>query len=193
VADRYIRVSDEELLRAVDGMSFDHGRTELDLVDEPEAERDEKGAKKVPKGSAERKIRMQRSSATPWFSWKTIGRDDWIWTSDPCIPNAMTPITTSTTCSESSTISSLIDPDWSLSIPKDVRKMCAKFFARIPLTNQQQHHDTVSSPVILAMSLCANFRFPDYVDERATLDDLWTLPVTAFPAWTKSEQPDLIG
>ena len=32
VADRYIRVSDEELLRAVDSMSFDHGWTELDLV-----------------------------------------------------------------------------------------------------------------------------------------------------------------
>jgi hypothetical protein len=64
VADRYIRVSDEELLRAVDGMSFDHGWAELDLVDEPEAELDEKGAKKVPKGSAEREIRMQCSSAT---------------------------------------------------------------------------------------------------------------------------------
>lgn len=34
VEDRYIRVSDHELLRAVDGMTFDHGWTELDLVEE---------------------------------------------------------------------------------------------------------------------------------------------------------------
>jgi hypothetical protein len=38
VADRYIRVSDEELLRAVDSMIFDHGCTELDFVDEAQAE-----------------------------------------------------------------------------------------------------------------------------------------------------------
>jgi integrase len=65
VADRYIRVSDEELLRAVDNMSFDHGWTELDLVDEPEVELDVKGAKKVPKGRSERKIRVQCSTTTP--------------------------------------------------------------------------------------------------------------------------------
>jgi integrase len=34
VEDRYIRVSDHELLRAVDAMTFDHGWTELDLVEE---------------------------------------------------------------------------------------------------------------------------------------------------------------
>jgi integrase len=34
VEDRYIRVSDQELLKAVDAMTFDHGWTELDLVDE---------------------------------------------------------------------------------------------------------------------------------------------------------------
>ncbi len=34
VADRYIRVSDEELLKAVDSMRFDNGWTELDLVEE---------------------------------------------------------------------------------------------------------------------------------------------------------------
>ncbi len=34
VEDRYIRVSDEELLRAVDAMRFDNGWTELDLVEE---------------------------------------------------------------------------------------------------------------------------------------------------------------
>jgi integrase len=34
VEDRYIRVSDQELLRAVDAMTFDHGWTELDLVEE---------------------------------------------------------------------------------------------------------------------------------------------------------------
>ncbi len=63
VADRYIRVSDEELLRAVDNMSFDHGWTELDLVDEPEVVLDEKkGAKKVPKGFRQRKIRVQCST-----------------------------------------------------------------------------------------------------------------------------------
>ncbi len=34
VADRYIRVSDEELLKAVDSMRFDNGWTELDMVEE---------------------------------------------------------------------------------------------------------------------------------------------------------------
>ncbi|MGO9572159.1 MAG: tyrosine-type recombinase/integrase [Desulfomonilaceae bacterium] len=34
VEDRYIRISDQELLRAVDAMTFDHGWTELDLVEE---------------------------------------------------------------------------------------------------------------------------------------------------------------
>jgi len=34
VEDRYIRVSDTELLRAVEAMTFDHGWTELDLVEE---------------------------------------------------------------------------------------------------------------------------------------------------------------
>ena len=34
VADRYIRVSDEELLKAMDSMRFDNGWTELDLVEE---------------------------------------------------------------------------------------------------------------------------------------------------------------
>jgi hypothetical protein len=34
VEDRYIRVSDEDLLRAVDSMIFDHGCTELDFVKE---------------------------------------------------------------------------------------------------------------------------------------------------------------
>ena len=34
VEDRYIRVSDRELLRAVDAMTFDRGWTELDLVEE---------------------------------------------------------------------------------------------------------------------------------------------------------------
>ncbi len=33
-ADRYIRVSDEELLRAVDAMRFDNGWTELDVAEE---------------------------------------------------------------------------------------------------------------------------------------------------------------
>jgi integrase len=34
VADRYIRVSDEELLKAIDSMRFDNGWTELDMVEE---------------------------------------------------------------------------------------------------------------------------------------------------------------
>ncbi len=34
VEDRYIRVSDEELLKAVDSMRFDNGWTELDMVEE---------------------------------------------------------------------------------------------------------------------------------------------------------------
>jgi len=34
VEDRYIRVSDQELLKAVDAMTFDHGWTELDLIEE---------------------------------------------------------------------------------------------------------------------------------------------------------------
>ncbi|MBD3398272.1 tyrosine-type recombinase/integrase, partial [Candidatus Micrarchaeota archaeon] len=34
VEDRYIRISDDELLKAIDAMRFDNGWTELDLVDE---------------------------------------------------------------------------------------------------------------------------------------------------------------
>jgi integrase len=34
VEDRYIHLSDEELLKAVDSMTFDHGWTELDSVEE---------------------------------------------------------------------------------------------------------------------------------------------------------------
>ncbi len=64
MADRYIRVSDEELLRSVDNMSFDRGWTELDFVEEPEEERNEKGAKKVPKGCMQRNIRVQCSTTT---------------------------------------------------------------------------------------------------------------------------------
>ncbi|WP_157212365.1 tyrosine-type recombinase/integrase [Desulfomonile tiedjei] len=37
VEDRYIRVSDEELLKAVDSMRFDNGWTELDMVEEGQA------------------------------------------------------------------------------------------------------------------------------------------------------------
>jgi hypothetical protein len=51
-------------LQIVDSMSFDHGWTELDLVDEREAALDEKGTKKLPKGRLERKIRVHRSIAT---------------------------------------------------------------------------------------------------------------------------------
>ena len=38
VEDRYIRVSDEVLLQAVDSMTFDHGCTELDFVEEARME-----------------------------------------------------------------------------------------------------------------------------------------------------------
>jgi integrase len=47
VEDRYIRVSDEELLKAVDSMTFDHGWTELDLVEETQSDvGNEKGTEK---------------------------------------------------------------------------------------------------------------------------------------------------
>jgi len=66
VADRYIRVSDEELLKAVDSMGFDNGWTELDEIEDSQVVGgNEKGAKKVPKGSAQRKIRVQCSTITP--------------------------------------------------------------------------------------------------------------------------------
>lgn len=38
VEDRYIRISDEVLLEAVDSMTFDHGCTELDFVEESQTE-----------------------------------------------------------------------------------------------------------------------------------------------------------
>jgi hypothetical protein len=38
VEDRYIRVSDEDLLRAVDSMILDHGCTELDFVEEAQTD-----------------------------------------------------------------------------------------------------------------------------------------------------------
>ena len=38
VEDRYILVSDDVMLKAVDSMIFDHGCTELDFVQEPQIE-----------------------------------------------------------------------------------------------------------------------------------------------------------
>lgn len=38
VHERYGRLSDDELLRAVDSMTFDHGETEI-LVSQPDAEK----------------------------------------------------------------------------------------------------------------------------------------------------------
>jgi integrase len=56
VEDRYIRVSDEDLLRAADSMTFDHGCTELDFVEEAPLEvSPEKGMERVWKMSEEKK------------------------------------------------------------------------------------------------------------------------------------------
>jgi hypothetical protein len=56
VEDRYIRVSDEALLEAVDSMTFDHGCTELDFVEEaPEEAAEEKGMEGVWKTSEKKK------------------------------------------------------------------------------------------------------------------------------------------
>jgi len=61
VEDRYIHVSDEELLRAVDSMTFDHGGTELDFVEEaPLEEPEEKGMEGVWKIS-EKKKKVERT------------------------------------------------------------------------------------------------------------------------------------
>jgi len=62
IEDRYIRVSDEELLRAVDSMSFDHGVTELDFVEEfYDDDVEVKGTEKIRKMSrAERKVTLLR-------------------------------------------------------------------------------------------------------------------------------------
>jgi len=46
VEDRYIRASDEQLLKAVDEMTFDHGWTELDFVEEVLGEGDEQKVRK---------------------------------------------------------------------------------------------------------------------------------------------------
>jgi hypothetical protein len=56
VEDRYIRVSDEDLLRAVDSMTVDHGCTELDFVEEAGQEAPaEKGMEGVWKMSGKKK------------------------------------------------------------------------------------------------------------------------------------------
>ncbi|MGO9568461.1 MAG: tyrosine-type recombinase/integrase [Desulfomonilaceae bacterium] len=50
VEDRYINVSDEDLLKAVDSMTFDNGWTELNVVDGGEVESEnEKGTEKIRK------------------------------------------------------------------------------------------------------------------------------------------------
>ncbi|MGB6067419.1 MAG: site-specific integrase [Desulfomonilaceae bacterium] len=65
VEDRYIHLSDEELLRAVDSMTFDHGRTQLDFVDEDSTEAPlEKGMEAVWKMSEQRKSGCQRLKLT---------------------------------------------------------------------------------------------------------------------------------
>jgi hypothetical protein len=52
VEDRYIRVSDEVLLEAIDSMTFDHGVTELNFVDavpmEAPAEKGMEAVWKIP-------------------------------------------------------------------------------------------------------------------------------------------------
>ena len=56
VEDRYIRVSDEVLLQAVDSMTFDHGCTELDFVEEAPMEvPPEKGMEEYGKCQRKRK------------------------------------------------------------------------------------------------------------------------------------------
>ena len=68
VEDRYIHVSDEELLTAVDSMTFDHGGTQLDFVEEAVMEAPpEKGMEGVWKTSLNEKIRTRVSAATPNF------------------------------------------------------------------------------------------------------------------------------
>ena len=59
VEDRYIHLSDEELLRAVDSITFDHGRKVLDFVEEaPMDVPPEKGMEGVWKMSENKEIRM---------------------------------------------------------------------------------------------------------------------------------------
>lgn len=56
VEDRYVRVSDDDLLRAVDTMTFDHGGSELDFVEEiPQEARAEKGMEGVWKMAEKKK------------------------------------------------------------------------------------------------------------------------------------------
>lgn len=56
VEDRYIRVSDEILLQAIDAMTFDHGCTELDFVEDVKVEGlREKGMERVWKVSEKKK------------------------------------------------------------------------------------------------------------------------------------------
>lgn len=57
VEDRYIRISDDVLLEAVDSMTFDHGCTELDFVEEPQIEEPpEKGMEAVWKVLEKKKM-----------------------------------------------------------------------------------------------------------------------------------------
>ncbi len=57
IEDRYIRVSDEDLLKAVDSMSFDYGVEELDFVEEShEKGGNEKGTKSIRKMSPMKKM-----------------------------------------------------------------------------------------------------------------------------------------
>jgi len=56
IQDRYIRISDEELLHAADSMTFNHGCMELNFVEEvPQEALTEKGTEAVWKISAEKK------------------------------------------------------------------------------------------------------------------------------------------
>jgi hypothetical protein len=65
VEDRYIRISDDVLLEAIDSMTFEHGSTELNFVDEVSLEAPtEKGMEGVWKVSEKKKKAMPEHDLT---------------------------------------------------------------------------------------------------------------------------------
>jgi hypothetical protein len=55
VNDRYGRISDQELIQAIDRMTFDHGETEIHVARDRQGDSEKKGNKKVTTEGSKRK------------------------------------------------------------------------------------------------------------------------------------------
>ncbi|MGO9118310.1 MAG: tyrosine-type recombinase/integrase [Desulfomonilaceae bacterium] len=82
VEERYIHISDEELLQAVESLTFEHGRTQLDFVEEAVMEappqKGMEGVWKSTENCGSRKNQGAAAHCNTLIYNEIAGRDDWI-------------------------------------------------------------------------------------------------------------------